>query len=145
MTIVAAAIAILPQPVAAGSPPAAANWAMAAPPLRAPQERDRERQPARDLRRHARAAGLAGRARPRRAGTGRQPPTRLAVGDVAGEAARIAHADGACAGGRDDRLDAQTARTETSSSYSSVRRLRARNSVLSTAGRGEPRRSPMSR
>ena len=46
--------------------------------------------------------------------------------------------------GADDGLDALAAAPGRSSSYSSERRLRARKSVLSTAGRLSPMRSPIS-
>ena len=76
----------------------------------------------------------------------RLAPARLAVRDVAGEAARVARAERAPSPAvAMIALDAQAARAGDESSYSSVSRRRARNSVLSTAGRLMPMRSPISR
>ena len=86
-----------------------------------------------------------------RAGTGTsspalrgEPPARLAVREMARELALVAQAEARAAGAAMIAWMRWQRAPEASSSYSSPRRLRARNSVLSTAGRLMPMRSPMS-
>jgi hypothetical protein len=75
----------------------------------------------------------------------RHAAARLAVRDVAREAARVARTRGGAIGRGDDRLDAHAALTGDELVVLLGQRLRARKSVLSTPGRLRPMRSPISR
>ena len=72
----------------------------------------------------------------------RLPPAWPAMRDVPRQAALLARPEAAGGGRLDQALDAPAACAVDNSSYSSLRRRRARNSVPSTAGRLIPRRSP---
>jgi hypothetical protein len=118
---------------APSSPPLAGDPAL---------EEGRQRQQRGDL--LARGA-LGSERRPIEARGERGAPAGLAVGDVARHLALVAGPRAAAGGAGDDRLDARQRSPETSSSYSSDRRRRARKSVDSTDGRLMPERSPISR